>query len=83
MNILEQRKLGGSDLSVPPMGIGIASWGAKQMGYGKSFTNEDIMQAYRTCLDFGLCFFDTAEMYEKGESERLLGECRRKDGRLP
>jgi aryl-alcohol dehydrogenase-like predicted oxidoreductase len=32
-------------------------------------------------LDAGLNFFDTAEMYGNGESERILGECRVKDGR--
>lgn len=77
----ERRKIGASDLYVPVMGTGIASWGDKRLGYGKSHTSEDIMEAYRTCLDAGLNFFDTAEMYGKGESERLLGECRRKDGR--
>jgi len=80
-NIVGQRQLGASGVKVPAMGIGIASWGAKQLGYGKSYTRADIMQAYCACLDRGLNFFDTAEMYENGESEHLLGECRRQDGR--
>ncbi len=40
-----------------------------------------MIQAYQTCLDAGFNFFDTAEVYGNGESERLLGECRRLDGR--
>jgi hypothetical protein len=51
------------------------------MDYGKSYTKEGILQAFRTCLDTGLTFFDTAPGYGRGESERLLGECRREDGR--
>jgi aryl-alcohol dehydrogenase-like predicted oxidoreductase len=63
------------------MGIGIMSWGEKLIGYGKSHSFEDVFLAYQACLDAGLNYFDTAEMYGNGESERLLGECRRKDGR--
>ena len=75
------KTLGKSDIQVPSMGIGTASWGDKKLGYGKAYSFDDIMQAYTACLDAGLNFFDTAEMYGKGESERLIGECRRKDGR--
>src|SRR5258708_4716844 len=79
---MDQRKLGASNIPVPALGVGIWSWGDKTMwGYGKSYTRDDIMEAYRTCLDAGLNFFDTAEVYGEGESERLLGECRRQDGR--
>jgi aryl-alcohol dehydrogenase-like predicted oxidoreductase len=79
---VDQRKLGASDLVVPALGVGVWSWGDKSIwGYGKSYTRADIDQAYRFCLDAGLTFFDTAEMYGGGESERLLGACRREDGR--
>lgn len=81
MNDIGPRKLGASDLVVPSLGIGTGSWGEKILGYGKRYTREDITQAYRACLDAGLNYFDTAEGYGKGESERLLGECRRQDGR--
>jgi len=78
----DQRKLGASGLVVPALGIGVWSWGDKSIwGYGKSYTHEDVKQAYRTCLDAGFNFFDTAEMYGNGESERILGACCREDGR--
>ena len=79
---LEQRQLGATGIQVPPLGVGIWSWGEKGFwGYGKSYTREDVFAAYRTCLDAGLNFFDTAEIYGRGESERLLGECARSDSR--
>ena len=73
---LEQRKLGKSDVVVPALGIGTMMW-----NFSKSNTKEDILQAYSTCLDHGLNFFDTAEMYANGDSERMLGECIKKDSR--
>lgn len=79
---MDQRPLGVSGITVPALGIGVWSWGDKGLwGYGKTFTRDDIAQAYQFCLDSGLNFFDTAEIYGKGESERILGEARRKDGR--
>nr|WP_151755068.1 aldo/keto reductase [Dictyobacter vulcani] len=78
----DQRKLGATGITVPALGIGTWSWGDTGLwGYGKSFTRDDITQAYKLCLDNGLNFFDTAEIYGKGESERILGECQRQDGR--
>ncbi len=79
---LDQRQLGKSDIVVPALGVGVWSWGDKSTwGYGTSYTRADITQAYKACLDAGLNFFDTAEMYGGGESERILGECLREDGR--
>lgn len=79
---VDQRQLGASGIAVPPLGVGVWSWGDKNFwGYGKDYNREDITQAYKACLDAGLNFFDTAEMYGGGESERILGECLHEDGR--
>ena len=79
---LDQRHLGASGIVVPPMGVGVWSWGDKSFwGYGQDYTREDVTLAYKACLDNGLNFFDTAEMYGRGESERILGKCIREDGR--
>jgi aryl-alcohol dehydrogenase-like predicted oxidoreductase len=79
---IDQRTVGRSGLVVPALGVGIWSWGEKGWwNYGQSHTHDDVIQAYRTCLDAGFTFFDTAEVYGNGESERLLGECCRLDGR--
>src|SRR5260370_13586447 len=79
---IDQRTVGRSGLVVPALGVGVWSWG--EIGwwnYGQSHTHDDVIQAYRTCLEAGFTFFDTAEVYGNGESERLLGECRRLDRR--
>src|SRR5437660_12053918 len=77
---LDQRQLGASGIVVPALGVGIWSWGDTRFwNYGKDYTREDIMQAYRACLDAGLNFVDIAEIYGSGESERILGACRRAD----
>lgn len=78
---IEQRRLGGSDISVPALGIGVMSWGFGILGYGKTHNHDDVEAAYRACLDAGFNFLDTAEGYGGGESERLVGEFRQKDGR--
>ena len=79
---VDQRHLGASGIAVSPLGVGVWSWGDKTFwGYGKDYTREDVSQAYKVCQDAGLNFFDTAEMYGRGESERILGECIREDGR--
>ena len=82
MNTIEHRKLGQSGLTVPAMGVGTWSWGdTRWWNYGQSHTKPDIIQAYRTSLDAGFTFFDTAEVYGDGASEHLLGERYREDGR--
>jgi aryl-alcohol dehydrogenase-like predicted oxidoreductase len=78
---IEKRDLGNSGLKVPALGLGTMTWGEKRLGYDKTFSFGDIFQVYQTCLDAGFNFFDTAAIYGKGESERLLGECYRRDGR--
>ena len=79
---IDTRQLGASNITVPALGVGVWSWGDTNFwNYGQSHTREDIDQAYKACLDAGLNFFDTAEVYGGGESERILGDCVRRDGR--
>lgn len=77
----ERRPLGGSEVIVPPLGVGTASWGERLLGYGRTHSRKDLMMVYSACLDEGFDFFDTAEGYGHGDSERILGECRREDRR--
>lgn len=81
MNPPEQRVLGASGMVVPALGIGTDSWGTDLLGYNKTYNSDDLYSAYRSSLDGGFDFFDTAEGYARGESETLLGRFRKKDGR--
>jgi aryl-alcohol dehydrogenase-like predicted oxidoreductase len=42
-------------------------------GYDQSFTRASIHEAWDASIDSGATFFDTAEIYGRGESERIIG----------
>jgi aryl-alcohol dehydrogenase-like predicted oxidoreductase len=42
--------------------------------YGRGYGINDVRSAFETSLEAGINFFDTAEVYGWGKSERLLGE---------
>jgi aryl-alcohol dehydrogenase-like predicted oxidoreductase len=70
---IEMRELGKSGVMVPAMGVGTMLWRPN-----RSMAEETLREAYKTCLDNGLNFFDSAEIYG---TEPLLGDCIKKDGR--
>jgi aryl-alcohol dehydrogenase-like predicted oxidoreductase len=56
------------------LGIGTWSWGDRFFwGYGNGYGDEDIKAAFTECLTYGVNFFDTAETYGQGRSERIIG----------
>lgn len=59
------------------MGVGCWAWGDDGVwgykGYDKALTLESIEAAFRASLEEGVTFFDTAEVYGMGESERIIG----------
>ncbi|ORX90512.1 Aldo/keto reductase [Basidiobolus meristosporus CBS 931.73] len=64
----------GNKIQVPPMGIGTWSWGDEsKWGYSITHTENDIKQAFDELVTRGITFFDTAEIYGQGESERIVG----------
>ena len=69
--------LAGTDVEIPLLGVGTWAWGdAKTWGYGTydAATNGDtITEAWNASIDHGATFFDTAEVYGSGESERIIG----------
>lgn len=78
----DTRKLGGSEIEVSALGVGVWAWGeTSYWGYGTNYSRADIEAAYRASLDAGINFFDTAEIYGGGQSEKLLGEISAKEGR--
>lgn len=71
---LEQVALGASGLRVSALGVGTWQWGDHALwGYGKQYAEADVAGAYAASRAAGITFFDTAEIYGRGMSERLLG----------
>ncbi len=68
------RQLGATGLVVSPLGLGTNRW-----AYGKN--DEAVSETFRAYVDAGGNFFDTAEVYGSGKSERLLGACLKQDKR--
>ncbi|OGN75977.1 MAG: 2,5-didehydrogluconate reductase [Chloroflexi bacterium GWB2_49_20] len=57
------------------IGVGAWAWGDRFFwNYGGSFNDQDIEAAFRTSLDAGINFIDTAEVYGQGRSEQILGQ---------
>lgn len=66
--------LGASDVRVTPLGLGAWQWGDTMMwSYGKGYGEADVRAAYDAAIASGIDFIDTAELYGRGNSERLLG----------
>jgi aryl-alcohol dehydrogenase-like predicted oxidoreductase len=74
-----QRKLGRSGVAVSALGLGCWAiggpfWrGDRPSGWGEVDDNQS-MQAIETALELGITFFDTADVYGCGHSERVLGQ---------
>ena len=69
--------LAGSDISIPPLGVGTWAWGDKGTwgmgGYDQTLTESSIREAWEASIEAGVVLFDTAEIYGGGESERIIG----------
>jgi aryl-alcohol dehydrogenase-like predicted oxidoreductase len=73
---MEYRTLGKSGLRVPVLSYGTATFGGGNEFF-KAWGSTDVAEAKRlidVCLDSGLNFFDTANVYSKGASEEILGK---------
>ena len=70
-------ELAGTDVAIPPLGVGTWSWGDKGTwgmgGYDQSLTESTIREAWEASIAAGVVLFDTAEVYGGGESERIIG----------
>ncbi len=65
--------LGRSGLIVSRICLGGNSWGAKgRRGWGK-FDETEAPAYFRRALDVGITFFDTADAYNAGRSEEIMG----------
>jgi aryl-alcohol dehydrogenase-like predicted oxidoreductase len=72
---MDKRRLGRSDIEVTPRGLGTWQFSkGKGMGGGfwKSLDDGTTASVVKAALDGGIDWFDTAEIYGGGESERSL-----------
>src|SRR4051812_15483784 len=69
---MEYRRLGNTDLSVSRICLGALSFGDPQR---RAWTLDEASSRpiVHAALDLGVTFFDTANTYMHGESERILG----------
>ena len=68
-------KISVGNISLPTLGIGTWSWGDSLFwGYGSNYGENEVRSAFEAAMENGATFFDTAEVYGLGESERLLGK---------
>ncbi len=80
--MLEQVRLGASDVRITPIGLGCWAWGDRLVWqYGKGYGENEVREAFRVSVDAGINWFDTAEVYGFGQSELLLGRFIRESGK--
>lgn len=73
---MEYRLLGNSGFRVPVLAFGTATFGGGD-DFFSAWGDTDIQEAKRLiglCMDAGVNFFDTSNVYSKGQSEEILGE---------
>jgi len=65
---MRYRRLGGSGLKVSEISLG--SW----LTYGGYVERDNAVKSIKTAYDLGINFFDTANVYERGAAEELVGK---------
>lgn len=67
--------MGQNGPAVTPLCIGTWAWGDKFFwNYGDRYGPEQLQEAFTAALEAGVTFFDTAEVYGMGKSEKFLGQ---------
>ncbi len=57
------------------IGVGAWAWGDRIFwGFRQDYAEEDIFGAFQASIETGMVFFDTAEIYGQGQSEKFLGK---------
>jgi aryl-alcohol dehydrogenase-like predicted oxidoreductase len=73
---MEYRQLGHSGLKVPALSLGTGTFGGSNEFF-KKWGSTDVKEASRLidiCLEAGVNFFDTADIYSEGVAEEVLGQ---------
>jgi len=73
---MEYRQLGRSGFKVPELCFGCGTFGGQNDAFFKAWGAADVEEARKIvdiCMEAGLNFFDTADIYSFGASESVLG----------
>ena len=73
---MDYRQFGRSGLKVPVLSLGTGTFGGSNEFFER-WGRTDVAEASRMvdlCLDAGVNFFDTADIYSQGASEEILGQ---------
>lgn len=82
--VLPSVRLGPTDLTFRPIGVGTWQWGnGRYWKFDPKRGPQQAKAAFHASLDAGITFFDTAEIYGGGMSEKLLGALMHVSGRRP
>ncbi len=69
---MKYRELGKSGIKVSEIGFG--AWTIALDWWGKKIEEDEAKRMLKKAYDVGINFFETADMYGKGKSEKLIGE---------
>lgn len=85
-SIFPKRNLGKTDIQVTPIGLGVMQFSGGGGWFGAAFpvmTQDEKTAIIRAALEGGINWFDTAELYGFGLSERSLAQALRQLGVQP
>jgi 1-deoxyxylulose-5-phosphate synthase len=74
---MEYRRLGDTGLKVSRICLGCMSYGKGGAHAGWTLSAEESLPFFRRAIDAGVNFFDTANAYNEGSSETVLGQVAR------
>ena len=77
---IKKRRLGQTDIEITPIGLGVMQFAGGEGIFGMMFpdiSQEKMNGIIKTALDGGINWFDTAEIYGRGRSERGLANALR------
>jgi aryl-alcohol dehydrogenase-like predicted oxidoreductase len=67
-------RLGKSDLKISVIGLGTSQFGNKNWGWNTEYGVEEALAVINRAVELGVNFFDTAEVYGDGVSEKVLAK---------
>src|ERR1041384_887190 len=69
---MKYRKLGKSGITASEIGFG--AWVIGLDWWGKKIDDDDAIRLLKRAYDLGINFYETADMYGKGRSEKLIAQ---------